>query len=74
MKHAFLADMGYFHLQGPDYASRSFPIDSRQMLYLIEKGHIENPNINSDDIDDRNKMNSLARSDSLRISTHDTRN
>jgi hypothetical protein len=65
MKHAFLADMGYFHLKGPDHASRSFPIDARQMLYLLRHEYIEYPNIESDEIDDRNKADSLARSDCL---------
>jgi hypothetical protein len=63
MKHAFLADMGYFHLQEPDNASRSFPIDAKQMLFLLKEKYIEYPYIESDEIDDRNKADSLARSD-----------
>jgi hypothetical protein len=70
MKHAFLADMGYFHLQGPDYASRSFPIDAKQMLFLLRHKYIEYPNIESDEIDDRNKADSLARSDCLEDLNH----
>lgn len=59
MKHAFFADMGGFRLQCRDW--QSFPIDAKQLLYLIKKGYVARPNITQTDINDKNKVDGLVR-------------
>jgi hypothetical protein len=59
MRHAFFADMGGFILRSPDEVD--FPIDAAQLFYLVSRGYIEYPDIAKEEIDDRNKSDSLAR-------------
>lgn len=59
MTHAFFADMGGFLLQTDD--SSMFPLDAEQLYYLVSKNYIEYPNIDKEDIEDKNKSDGLAR-------------
>ena len=59
MRHAFFADMGGFHLKCPGFPA--FPVDSHQLVYLVEHNHIEYPEIEAKAIWDRNKADTFAR-------------
>ena len=59
MSHAFFADMGGFVLQTRDWVP--FPIDAKQLHYLILKGHVEYPTITKQKIKDKNKVDHLLR-------------
>ena len=59
MRHAFFADMGGLLLSCPDFAP--FPIDSYQLVFLIEHGYLEYPDIKESDIWDKNKADGFAR-------------
>ena len=59
MRHAFFADMGGFMLQSPDVPS--FPVDSEQLAYLVEKNYLQHPAIDEETIGDRNKADGFAR-------------
>ena len=61
IKMAFYADMGGFRVVAPDY---TFPVDARQLLFLIDKKYVELPEISDEDIDDKNKQDRVARYDS----------
>ena len=60
MEHAFFADMGGFLLTGPGITA-AFPVDAKQLLFLVEKGYVEYPRISKDDIEDKNKSDNMAR-------------
>lgn len=59
MRHAFFADMGGLHLQCEDFVP--FPIDSQQLLYLVEKEHVPYPDLKIEAIWDKNKADGFAR-------------
>ncbi|KAH8797341.1 hypothetical protein F5884DRAFT_253990 [Xylogone sp. PMI_703] len=59
MTHAFFADMGGFLLGTPEYPD--FPLDAEQLYYLVTKKYIEYPDIDKEDIEDKNKSDGLAR-------------
>ena len=59
MRHAFFADMGGLHLVCPDFTS--FPIDAQQLVYLVEKNHLEYPDVKVKMIWDKNKADGFAR-------------
>lgn len=59
MRHAFFADMGAVHLKCPDFPA--FPVNSHQLIYLVEHNHIEYPEIQAKAIWDRNKADALSR-------------
>ncbi|KAF2691052.1 hypothetical protein K458DRAFT_438759 [Lentithecium fluviatile CBS 122367] len=59
MKHAFFADMGGIHLQFQDV--RSFPVNAKQLHFLVASGYISYPKITTNDINDKNKADGLAR-------------
>ena len=40
----------------------TFPIDAEQLLYLVNKGYLDYPVLEKEDIDDKNKADGLARS------------
>ena len=66
-KHAFLANMGGFALQarlessGEDWAC--FPVDAKQILYLVEHGYIPYHQVRIDKkiIEDKNKADGVVR-------------
>jgi hypothetical protein len=39
----------------------TFPVNSKQLFYLINKGYLEYPQLREEDIQDKNKADSLAR-------------
>lgn len=41
IKYSFFADMGVIRLRSPDFPS--FPINAKQLHYLVDKGYIEYP-------------------------------
>ncbi|KAL8868054.1 MAG: hypothetical protein Q9174_005250 [Haloplaca sp. 1 TL-2023] len=59
LEMSFFADMGGFRLQtkGQD----PFPIDARQLLYLVRKGYIQQPVFKPRMIEDKNKVDGLLR-------------
>ena len=59
LRHAFFADMGGFVLQCPDFVP--FPINARQLHYLVEQGYVDYPKITEAEIADKNKVNGIAR-------------
>jgi hypothetical protein len=64
MRHAFLADMGGLVLQSPDFSP--FPVDSKQLLYLIQKKYVSYPyHVDVGTIWDKNKADGFARSITL---------
>ena len=63
MRHAFFADMGGFHLQAPDFPP--FPVDSQQLLYLVDQKHIDFPEVDQHTIRDKNKADGFARAVTL---------
>jgi hypothetical protein len=66
MKHAFFADMGAIHLkmEGMD----SFPINAKQLHFLVVNRYIAYPQISTEVIDDKNKYDGLARYVAWRLS------
>jgi hypothetical protein len=60
MTHAFYAGMGGFLLEGHGVET-PFPVDAAQLLFLVEQGYVEYPEITRDDIGDRNKSDGFAR-------------
>ena len=65
IKHAFFADMGGIHLRLPNAQldePKSFPINAKQLHFLITNGFIPFPsNITQDTIRDKNKSDGFAR-------------
>ncbi|KAL8689568.1 MAG: hypothetical protein Q9218_004786 [Villophora microphyllina] len=59
MEMAFFADMGGFRLQTKN--REPFPIDARQLLYLVRKGYVQLPVFKPQMIDDKNKVDVLLR-------------
>ena len=59
MKHAFFADMGGFVLQPRD--ERPFPLDAKQLHYLVSRRHVNLPKLDHRLIEDKNKVDGLLR-------------
>ncbi|KAJ5710194.1 hypothetical protein N7493_009786 [Penicillium malachiteum] len=59
MTHAFFADMGGFLLECP--GSKTFPIDAEQLFWLVKDGYMDYPDLDTADIKDKSKSDSLAR-------------
>lgn len=59
MRHAFFTDMGGFILQPRDWVQ--FPINAKQLLWLIEHEYIAMPQVDAAAIRDRNKANGFVR-------------
>ena len=60
MRHAHFADMGGFILHTRDW--KPFPIDAKQLHYLITKGYVKYPHrIDQRRISDKNKVDGLLR-------------
>jgi hypothetical protein len=63
MKHAFLADMGGFVLRTPGGQVGAFPVNAKQVHYLVTHGyiHYECVGIETRGISDKNKANGAVR-------------
>lgn len=59
MRHAFFADMGGFVLQPRDWMH--FPINAKQLLWLVEHGYVAMPQVDAAVIRDKNKANGFMR-------------
>ncbi|ERF70383.1 hypothetical protein EPUS_05202 [Endocarpon pusillum Z07020] len=59
MRHGFYADMGGFHLQCPDW--KSFPVDAKQLHYLVVHKYVEYPQLQDSHIQDKNKVDGMLR-------------
>ncbi|KAJ5794349.1 hypothetical protein N7457_000948 [Penicillium paradoxum] len=59
LRHGFYADMGGMLLQPVD--STPFLVNSRQLVYLVEKQYLECPPITQSEIWDKSKTDTLAR-------------
>lgn len=59
LRHSFFVDMGGLHLRCPDQPP--FPINSRQLHYLITRGYAAYPSIKENQIRDRNKVDGTLR-------------
>ena len=55
----FFADMGGFILQTSDWAP--FPINAKQLHYLVIHGYLPYPEITKDEIKDRSKIDAVLR-------------
>jgi hypothetical protein len=51
--------MGGYLLQTPNLPA--FPVNAKQLFYLIEKGYVEYPSLTKSDINDKNKADMLSR-------------
>ncbi len=63
MKEAFFAEMGGFRLRTRDFAA--FPLDAKQVHYLVSNGHMDLPTLNERVIEDKNKADGLLRAITL---------
>ena len=59
LRHGFYVDMGGLHLRSPGFPS--FPINSQQLHYLIIRGYVNFPQIQEDQIRDKNKVDGMLR-------------
>jgi hypothetical protein len=58
-RHAFFADMGGLVLQAPDFPK--FPINAKQLHYLVAAGYLPYPQVDKEVISDKNKADGFAR-------------
>ncbi|RKU44786.1 hypothetical protein DL546_007203 [Coniochaeta pulveracea] len=59
MRMAFFADMGGFVLRPLD--GGAFPLNAKQLHWLVTNGHIDYPNLKPADVWDRSKQDRLAK-------------
>lgn len=59
MTHAFFTDMGGIVLHTKDFPD--FPVDAKQLHYLIMKRYVTYPEIHKENIADKNKVDTLLR-------------
>lgn len=59
LRQCFYVNMGGIHLKFDDH--ESFPVDCQQLYLLHERGYLTLPEINDDEIEDRNKSDGLSR-------------
>ncbi|KEY66030.1 hypothetical protein S7711_06938 [Stachybotrys chartarum IBT 7711] len=60
LSHGFLADMGGIHLTSPDYPD-GFPISAAQVHYLVVHKHIDFPDLEKMNIEERSTSDILSR-------------
>ncbi|MCJ1468624.1 hypothetical protein MMC07_007253 [Pseudocyphellaria aurata] len=60
IRHGFYANMGGFHLKTPDH-QRSFPINAKQLLYLVKHEYIEYPAFSDKDVWDKSKADGFQK-------------
>jgi len=59
LRHAFYANMGGFTLQSPDHVP--FPINGKQILWLVDHGFLRFPEIDERSIWDKSKADTFAK-------------
>lgn len=65
LKKSFFVNMGGLHiiLPEPDDAGlQTIPVSCRQLKYLVDRGFLKMPNLQTQEIDGRNKLDGLGRS------------
>lgn len=60
LRQCFYVNMGSLHLRFPDCPA-SFPVDCQQLLYLHDRGYMSLPELSDEEVDDRNKSDTLSR-------------
>ncbi|KAL8713360.1 MAG: hypothetical protein Q9220_002559 [cf. Caloplaca sp. 1 TL-2023] len=60
IRHAFYANMGGFVLQPRD--STAFPINSKQLHWLIKRGYVEYPTMTAEEVWDKSKADGFQKS------------
>lgn len=66
MRLAFFADMGGFVVQGKENKKDvRFPLNAKQLHWLVVHGHLEYPATNDDEIWDKSKQDRLSRAISV---------
>lgn len=63
MKEAYFAEMGGFRLRTSDFAA--FPLDAKQVHYLVSNGYMNLPTLDERVIEDKNKVDGLLRAITL---------
>lgn len=63
MKEAFFAEMGGFRLRTRDLTA--FPLDAKQVHYLVSNEHMDLPTLNERIIEEKNKADGLLRAITL---------
>lgn len=63
MKEAFFAEMGGFRLRTRNFAT--FPLDAKQVHYLVSNGHIKLPTLEERVMEEKNKADGLLRAITL---------
>lgn len=58
-RHGFYANMGGFHLEHP--TGPSFPINAKQLLYLIQKEYITYPEVSEKEVWDKSKADGFQK-------------
>ena len=58
-RHGFYTNMGGFHLRPPDW--QSFPIDAKQLHYLVIHDFLPYPSLGDAHIHDKNKVDGMLR-------------
>lgn len=61
IKHCWYCVMGGFTITPPE-STKPFVVNGEQLLWLLERGHIEMPSITLDEIKDKSKSDSLLKS------------
>lgn len=59
LRHGFYAGMGGFHLRPPNW--KSFPIDVKQLHYLITRRYVQYPGLSDTHIRDKNRVDGILR-------------
>lgn len=59
LSYAYLANMGGYVLQTSDWVP--FPVDAKQLLWLIQRGFVAVPDIRPEAIQDKNKVDGVMR-------------
>jgi hypothetical protein len=59
-KHAFFVNSGGIHLRSPDFP-QGFPINARQLHYLLKNKFIVPSEVESMEISERNSVDYLSR-------------
>jgi hypothetical protein len=60
VRHGFYANMGGFHLKARG-SDRTFPINSKHLLYLVQNEYITFPAFNADEIWDKSKADGFQK-------------
>lgn len=60
VRHGFYANMGGFVLQPPDWTV--FPINSTQLLWLIQRGYVDFPKMTAKEVWDKSKADGFQKS------------